>query len=100
MHYLLCYDRAPDYLDRRAEYRDAHLRLAWRAQQDGELVLAGALSDPVDMALLMFEGESADAAERFARADPYVSHALVLAWQVRQWNAVVGDAACSPVRPA
>ena len=72
MHYLLCYDLAPDYLERRAEFRTEHLQLAWQAQQRGELVLAGALSDPADMALLMFQGDSPAAAEAFARADPYV----------------------------
>jgi uncharacterized protein YciI len=100
MHYLLCYDLAPDYLERRAEFRNDHLQLAWQAQQNGELVLAGALSDPADMAVLMFQGDSPDAAERFAKADPYVSNGLVVSYKVRQWNTVVGDAACSPVRPA
>lgn len=99
MHYLLCYDLAPDYLERRAEFRNDHLQLAWQAQQNGELVLAGALSGPADMAVLMFQGDSPDAAERFAKADPYVSNGLVVSYQVRQWNTVVGDAACSPVRP-
>jgi uncharacterized protein YciI len=100
MHYLLCYDLAPDYLDRRGEFRNEHLQLAWQAKERGELVLAGALSDPADTAMLIFQGDSPDAAERFAKADPYVTKGLVLSYKVRQWNTVVGDAACSPVRPA
>jgi uncharacterized protein YciI len=100
MHYLLCYDLAPDYLDRRGEFRNEHLQLAWQAKERGELVLAGALSDPADTAMLVFQGDSPDAAERFAKADPYVTKGLVLSYKVRQWNTVVGDAACSPVRPA
>ena len=100
MHYLLCYELAPDYLDRRAEFRNEHLQLAWQAKERGELVLAGALSDPADTAMLMFQGDSPDAAERFAKADPYVTKGLVLSYKVRQWNTVVGDQACSPVRPA
>ena len=99
MHYLLCYDLAADYLDRRAEFRTEHLQLAWQAQQNGELVLAGALSDPADMALLMFQGDSPEAAERFAKADPYVTHGLVTGYTIRQWNTVVGDGATTPVRP-
>jgi uncharacterized protein YciI len=100
MHYLLCYDLAPDYLDRRAEFRNEHLQMAWQAKERGELMLAGALSDPADMAMLVFQGDSPDPAERFAKADPYVTNGLVVSYKVRPWNTVVGDQACSPVRPA
>lgn len=100
MHYLLCYDLAPDYLDRRAQCRTEHLQMAWRAQERGELVLAGALTDPADTAILLFHGESPDGAVRFAKADPYVTQGLVLSYKVRHWNTVVGDLACAPTRPA
>ena len=33
MHYLLIYEVAPDYLARRAQYRDAHLALAWQGTE-------------------------------------------------------------------
>jgi hypothetical protein len=60
----------------------------------GELVLAGAFADPIDGAALLFRGESAAAAEAFARADPYVLNGLVQRWRVRPWTTVVGpDAA-------
>jgi uncharacterized protein YciI len=98
MHYLLCYDLAADYLERRGQFRNEHLKLAWEAQERGEIVVAGALSDPADMAMLMFQGDSPDVAERFAKADPYVTHGLVTGYRVRQWNTVVGDLASSPVR--
>lgn len=99
MHFLLMYDLADNYLERRGELRDAHLKLAWEAQERGEIVVAGALADPFDMAVLMFEGDSPEVAERFARADPYVVHGLVTGYRVRQWNTVVGQGAASPVRP-
>ena len=73
MHHLLFYELAPDYLERRAEFRAEHLRLAWAAQSRGELILAGALSDPVDEAVLLFYGETPEVAERFAEADPRMS---------------------------
>lgn len=98
-HYLLLYDLAPDYLERRAALRDEHLALAWDAQSRGELVLAGALTDPVDQAVLVFEGDSHEVAERFVAADPYVRGGLVTAWRVRLWTTVVGDDATTPVRP-
>ena len=98
MHYLLCYDLAADYLERRGEFRNEHLKLAWEAQQRGEIIVAGALQDPADMAVLMFQGESPEVAQRFARADPYVTNGLVTGYRVRQWNTVVGEMAFSPVR--
>jgi uncharacterized protein YciI len=99
MHYLLCYDLAADYLERRAQFRTAHLQLAWQAQERGELVLAGALSEPADAAILMFQGDSPAAAEAFAKADPYVTEGLVRSYKVRHWNTVVGDLAFAPVEP-
>jgi uncharacterized protein len=99
MHYLLCYDLAPDYMQRRDEFRTAHLKLAWQAQERGELILAGALVDPADGAVLMFKCDSAETVERFAATDPYVINGLVTQYRVRTWNTVVGDDASSPYRP-
>lgn len=94
MHYLLFYDVAPDYAERRKPLRAAHLAHARAACERGELVLGGALADPVDGAVLLFQGDSPAAAERFAEADPYVRAGLVTAWRVREWTTVVGrDAA-------
>jgi len=98
MHYLLMYELADDYLERRPEHRSAHLALAWAAAERGELLLAGAITDPVDNALLLFQGESPAAAEAFARADPYVRSGLVKNWRVRPWQTVVGEQASNPVR--
>jgi uncharacterized protein YciI len=99
MHYLLLYDFVPDYLERRPQYRDEHLRLAWAAHARGELILAGAFADPTDGAALLFKGDSAAIAERFAAGDPYVRAGLVTRWRVRAWTTVVGEEASTPVRP-
>jgi uncharacterized protein (DUF924 family)/uncharacterized protein YciI len=100
MHHLLLYDLAPDYLERRSSFRDEHLALAWQAHERGELVLAGAVSDPADLAVLLWQGDSPAAAEAFAAADPYVRNGLVKRWRVRAWNTVAGAQATNPVRPA
>jgi uncharacterized protein YciI len=97
MHYLLFYDAAPDYLERRAALRAEHLALGRAAVARGELLLGGALADPVDGAVLLFRGESPAAAEAFAAADPYVRHGLVLRWRVRAWSTVVGEGAAVPI---
>jgi uncharacterized protein YciI len=93
MHYILFYDVVDDYLQRRTKFREAHLKYALEAHQRGELVLGGALADPVDGAVLIFRGGSPDAAEAFARADPYVINGLVKSWRVRKWATVIGDGA-------
>jgi uncharacterized protein YciI len=99
MHFLLTYEFVPDYLERRPLHRSEHLRLAWEAHRRGELVLAGALADPVDSAVLWFQGESDRAARAFADTDPYVKAGLVTRWSVRRWATVVGEMADAPVRP-
>lgn len=83
MHYLLFYDVVPDYVERRAPLRTAHLALARAAHARGELMLGGALADPVDGAVLLFRGDSPSVAEAFAAADPYVTQGLVTRWKVR-----------------
>lgn len=99
MHFLLTYELAPDYLERRAQLRNAHLKLAWEAQERGELVLAGALDEPADRALLVFQADNAEVPLLFAARDPYVIQGLVRSFHVRRWNTTVGDLASTPVRP-
>ncbi|MFO7303934.1 MAG: YciI-like protein [Gammaproteobacteria bacterium] len=99
MHYVLMYEFAPDYLQRRAAWRDEHLRLAWAAHERGELVLGGAFADPPDRGMLLFECESPDIPLRFAQADPYVKNGLVVRHTVRAWTTVVGKEAAHPIRP-
>lgn len=96
MHYLLLYDVVPDYVERRAAFRAEHIALAQAAHARGELVLGGALADPVDGAVLVFRGASPASAEEFAKADPYVRNGLVTRWRVRAWTTVVGDGAAPP----
>jgi uncharacterized protein YciI len=99
MHFLLFYTVAPDYLERRSAFRDEHLSLAWQAHARGELLLGGALADPVDGAILLFQSDSSEVVEQFAQADPYVRNGLVTDWRVRPWQTVVGTDASAPLRP-
>jgi uncharacterized protein YciI len=98
-HFLLFYDYVADVLQRRPQFRAMHLKHAWAAAERGEIVVAGALADPVDGAVLLFAAEDKNAAEDFARSDPYVVNGLVERWHVREWTTVVGEHATSPVRP-
>ena len=90
MHTILFYDVVDDYVERRAQFREQHLALARQAHERGELVLAGALAEPADGAVVVFRGESTETAVAFAKADPYVINGLVTSWRVRKWSTVVG----------
>jgi len=90
MYVLLLYEVVDDFIKRRAPFRPDHLKVLEEAQQRGELVMAGAFSDPVDGAALVFRGDDPTAAKRFAETDPYVADGLVTDWRVRGWNVVVG----------
>lgn len=96
MHFILFYDVVADYVARRAQFRQQHLDHANRAFARGELVLGGALADPVDGAVLVFRGPSAEIAESFAKTDPYVLNGLVSRWRVRKWVTVVGEGSTPP----
>ncbi len=91
MHYILFYDVVDDYVEKRAQFRDLHLNHARQAHARGELLLGGALADPVDGAVIVFRGSSPEAAENFAKSDPYVLNGLVKSWRVRKWTTVIGD---------
>jgi uncharacterized protein YciI len=99
LHYLLFYEVVEDYVYRREPLRAAHLAHGRAAAARGDLMLGGALADPVDGAVLLFRGDSPTVAEEFAAADPYVTHGLVTRWWVRTWTTVVGDGAAVAVPP-
>lgn len=98
-HFLLIYDLAPDYFERRGDFRAAHLRYAWDAVKRQELIVAGACAEPADMAVFHFQGENEASVAAFAQNDPYVLEGLVRAWRVRPWATVVGHGAATPVLP-
>jgi uncharacterized protein len=90
-YFALIYEAVDDFVNRRTPFREVHLRLARDAHARGELILAGALAEPADGALLVFLGEDASVAESFARNDPYVKNGLIKNWRVRPWTVVVGN---------
>jgi uncharacterized protein len=99
VQYLLIYDLVSDYGTRRVPLRRAHLTYAQAFVERGELLLGGALAEPMDRAVLLFRGDSPEVAESFARNDPYVRENLVSRWQVREWTTVVGPDAAVQLPP-
>jgi uncharacterized protein len=90
-YFALFYEVIDDFVARRTPFRDEHLRFAREALSRGEILLAGALADPPDRALIVFRSDDKSAAEAFARKDPYVINGLVKRWEVRPWNVVIGN---------
>lgn len=90
MYYILFYTTVDNYIEKRASYREEHLKYAQKAYEKGELIMAGALSEPADSAVLIFKGGSPSVAEEFARHDPYVKAGLIKEWKVRHWTVVIG----------
>jgi uncharacterized protein len=90
-YFALLYDVVDDFVACRAPFRAEHLRLAGEAHNRGDIVLAGALVEPTDTALIIFRCADKSVAEDFARRDPYVVNGLVKKWTVRPWIVVVGQ---------
>jgi len=89
-HLLLEYTLADDYLERRTPLREEHLALARAAHDRGDLLLAGALAEPADRAVLVWATDDRSVVTTFAEQDPYVREGLVTAWTVRPWTVVIG----------
>ena len=90
-YYVLIYYVVDDFVARRAEFREEHLGMVRAAHDRGELLLGGALADPVDRALIVFRAADRSVVEDFVQHDPYVLKGLVTRWELRPWTVVVGN---------
>lgn len=96
-HFLLIYDGGPDYAATRAPHRPAHLTHAQAAVAAGVLKLAGALVEPLDKSVFIFEAPDRGVVEAFAAQDPYVLAGIIKSVEIREWTTVVGPWALNPV---
>jgi uncharacterized protein len=90
MYYILFYKTVDNYIEKRIPFREEHLKHAMKAHDNGNLIMAGALAEPADSAVLLFNCESPQVAEEFAKNDPYVLNGLITEWHVRPWTVVIG----------
>jgi len=87
MHYLLFYEKVPDYASKEGPFQSEHKQHVLSAIARGDVVLAGSLADPADgSAMLIFKTDSSDLPTNFAKADPYVIHGIVNHWYARAWH--------------
>lgn len=91
-YYALFYDVVDNFAERRMPFREAHLTLMKAAHQRGDVVMAGALGDPLEHAMIIFRVADVATVENFARTDPYVLNNVATTWTVKPWNVVVGGA--------
>lgn len=90
-YYALFHHFVDDYIMRRAQFRDDHLELATETRKSGELILAGAFSDPAEGSFLVFKTPDKSVMEEFVKNDPYVKSSLPPSWEIRQCTVVIGN---------
>ena len=88
-HLLLHYDYVDDIVERRVPHREAHLAYLRRWRDDGRLLMAGGVGDPVCGGLLVVRGDDPAVAEELAAGDPYTDAGLIVSWRVEPWNVAV-----------
>jgi uncharacterized protein YciI len=81
--YVLFYDSADDAAAAARLHFDQHRGLWAEYQERGSLLLIGPFTDGRG-AMAVFR--TREAAEQFAREDPFVAHGVVRGWQIREWN--------------
>jgi hypothetical protein len=90
-YYTLIYHLVDDYMERRGQFREEHLKFAKELNGRNELILAGAFSDPPDKALLIFRVADKSVIEDFIKKDPYIKNGLIAKWEIRLWSVVIGE---------
>ncbi|RMX64451.1 hypothetical protein DD238_006388 [Peronospora effusa] len=87
--YILRYDYVDDILHRRGPFRTEHLKRAVNLKQDGYIVMGGALVNPPDAGVFIFNVTDKEVIENFVKEDPYVLNDLVTSYSIREWTVVV-----------
>ncbi len=86
--YVLLYESADDVRSKAPLHFPAHVA-RWKTFQDqGTLLMIGTFGNPQE------EGSMAifttrEAAEAFARSDPFVLNGVVRRWSIREWNEAI-----------
>lgn len=86
MKYVLFYEPKEGVADKTREHFAAHCA-KWREfQAAGTLLMVGAFTDGSG-AMGVFT--TREAAEEFAKSDPFVLHSVVTEWSVREWGEAI-----------
>lgn len=83
--YVLFYEAAADFREKVPAHFEAHRALWATFRDDGRLLMIGPFADePAGGAMGVFT--TRNAAEEFARLDPFVASGIVARWTIREWN--------------
>lgn len=85
------YRYVPEILEKRGPFRAKHIEAAKQMADAKKLVMAGALTEPVDGAIFIFRNVTTNEIEAYVKADPYVENNLVKAHEIRPYMVVAGD---------
>jgi uncharacterized protein len=86
MKYLLFYEAAEDVRAKAPLHYVAHRAWVDEFHARGVLPMVGLLGSPEAGAMAVFT--TREAAEEFARGDPFVAHGVVRRWHLREWNEI------------
>jgi uncharacterized protein len=88
--FVLFYESSADVLETAPAHFAAHSARYEVFHARGELLMIGTFADAVrDGAMAVFA--TREAAEEFAKDDPFVLNGVVRSWQVRGWNEALVD---------
>ena len=83
--YVLFYRSADDLMSKAPAHFPAHLVRAKEFHARGALLMVGTFGNPQEEgAMSIFT--TREAAEEFAKSDPFVVNAVVRSWKVLEWN--------------
>jgi uncharacterized protein len=83
--YVLFYESADDLAAKAPVHFSAHTQWGQGFHDRGVLIAYGPFGDPqLEGSMAVFT--SREAAEEFARGDPFVLNGVVRSWQIREWN--------------
>ena len=92
--HVLLYTSADDVAETAPVHFPAHSARVDEFAGRGDLLAVGTFGETVPDGSMAIFG-TREAAEAFAEGDPFVRHGVVVAWELRQWNEILGG-----VRPA
>ena len=85
MKYVLFYEPADDVLTKAPAHFAEHVARAGEFHAKGSLLMFGAFGDPQrEGSMAIFT--TRQAAEEFAKGDPFVLNGVVRDWHVRDWD--------------
>jgi uncharacterized protein YciI len=88
MKYVMFYESSPGAPQRGAELAPAHQARIREFAGRGTLLMIGPLEDPgTNGALAVFT--TREAAEEFAKEDPFVLGGVVHSWRVLEWSEIL-----------